>query len=297
MSRFSFCYLTALLIVAGCSGSDPAATGSGLSVPKVVIALKPDKNPDQMLAERDALAEALSAKLGAPVEVIVPLSAQVIQEGFANGTIDLGYLSSTDMLKAHEAGTAEALLVGRINGQTSYLSYWVSLAEKPYNSVEDLRGKAVAFASRTSTSGYVFPHADLVARGLLGRGEDPEVFFGAGNVFYGTGYVSAVERVLEGSAEAAAVSYYVLDGDKHLSADQRARLRKVAEQGPVPTHVIAVRSSLPESDRLRVKEALMELAAVRPDLRDRVFTSELVEAETAVHVAPVKQALEQIGLR
>ncbi|GAB4243096.1 MAG: phosphate/phosphite/phosphonate ABC transporter substrate-binding protein [Candidatus Methylacidiphilales bacterium] len=250
-----------------------------------------------MLVERDALAKALSEKLGVPVEVMIPLSSAVIQEGFANGTIDLGYLSSTDMLKAHEAGIAEALLAGRIDGKTSYLSYWVSLADKPYQSVEDLKGKPVAFASRTSTSGYVFPHADLVAKGFLQKGEDPEVFFGAGNVFYGTGYVSAVERVLDGSAEATAVSYYVLDGDKHLTAEQRQRLKKVAEQGPVPTHVIAVRKTLPEADRVRLREGLLDLGREKPDLRDRVFTSELVEVETSEHVAPVREALENIGQR
>ncbi|MFQ3671091.1 MAG: phosphate/phosphite/phosphonate ABC transporter substrate-binding protein, partial [Verrucomicrobiia bacterium] len=285
------------LVWAGCSREEAGPSGGGLSVSKVVVALKPDKNPEQMLEERDALGAALAEKLGVPVEVIIPLSAAVIQEGFANGTVDLGYLSSTDMLKGFEAGTAEALLAGRIDGRTSYLSYWVSLADKPYGSVEDLRGKPVAFASRTSTSGYVFPHADLVERGLLEKGQDPEVFFGSGQVFYGTGYVSAVERVLEGTAEAAAVSYYVLDGDKHLSEAQRARLKKVAEQGPVPTHVIAVRTSLPESDRRRLREALLELGAMRPELRDRVFTSELVEVDTAEHVAPVRRALEQIGQR
>lgn len=290
-------FMCALICLVGC-GSQPSGTTSPTrGLEKVVIALKPDKNPEQMLVERDALAKALSEKLGVPVEVMIPLSSAVIQEGFANGTIDLGYLSSTDMLKAHEAGIAEALLAGRIDGKTSYLSYWVSLADKPYQSVEDLKGKPVAFASRTSTSGYVFPHADLVAKGFLQKGEDPEVFFGAGNVFYGTGYVSAVERVLDGSAEATAVSYYVLDGDKHLTAEQRQRLKKVAEQGPVPTHVIAVRKTLPEADRVRLREGLLDLGREKPDLRDRVFTSELVEVETSEHVAPVREALENIGQR
>jgi ABC-type phosphate/phosphonate transport system substrate-binding protein len=45
---------------------------------EVVVALKPDKDPDKMLAEREALAKALAASLGRPVKVIVPLSAAVI---------------------------------------------------------------------------------------------------------------------------------------------------------------------------------------------------------------------------
>lgn len=57
-----------------------------------MIALKADKNPDQMMAERDSLEKFLSAKVGKPVEVITPLSGAVINEGFSNGTIDIGYL-------------------------------------------------------------------------------------------------------------------------------------------------------------------------------------------------------------
>ena len=208
-----------------------------------MVALKPDKNPEQMLQERKTLSDFLARKLGKPVEVIVPLSSSVIIEGFANGTVDLGYLSATDMVVAQKKNAGQILLAGEIDGHNWYQSYWLALKEKPYSKVEDLKGKPVAFASKTSTSGYLIPIYDLKRKGLLTK-PDPEAFFGAGNLFYGTGYVSAVERVLNGQAEAAAVSYYVLDKDKHLTIEQRAKLKKVAEQGPVPTHVIAVRSSI-----------------------------------------------------
>jgi phosphonate transport system substrate-binding protein len=214
-----------------------AVSAEEASLKKIVVALKPDKNPDQMLEERKALQDFLSEKLGKPVEATIPISAAVILEGLANGSIDLAYLSASDMLTAQKNKSAEILLAGEIDGKTTYQSYWLALKDKPYDSVEDLRGKPVAFASKTSTSGYVIPLFDLKQKGLI-QSPDAQEFFGSGNVWFGTGYVSAVEKVLNGEAEAAAVSYYVLDKDKHLSAEQRARLKKIAEQGPVPTHVI-----------------------------------------------------------
>ena len=42
--------------------------------------------------------------------------------------------------------------------------------------------------------------------------------------------------------------YAVLDRDQHLTATQRAQLRRLQAQGPVPSHVIAVRASLPAGD-------------------------------------------------
>lgn len=266
-----------------------------LSLNKVVVALKPDKNPEQMLQERKTLSEFLGKKLGKPVEVIVPLSSSVIIEGFANGTVDLGYLSATDMVNAQKKNAAQILLAGEIDGHNFYQSYWLALKEKPYNKVEDLKDKPVAFASKTSTSGYLIPIYDLKQKGLLTK-PDPEEFFGKGNLFYGTGYVSAVERVLNGQAEAAAVSYYVLDKDKHLTVEQRRKLKKVAEQGPVPTHVIAIRSNIPEADRQTLRKALETMNdEENTELRDKVFTSKLVEVDADAHLQVIREALDFLG--
>ena len=266
-----------------------------LSVPKLVIALKPDKNPDMMQQERKTLSEFLSSKLGKPVDVIVPLTSAVILEGMANGTIDLGYLSATDMINARKKNIADILVAGEIEGNNWYKSYWVSLKEKPYDGVDDLRGKPIAFSGKTSTSGYLIPLWDMKQKGLVDK-PDAESFFGKGNVWFGTGYVSAIERVLNGEAEAAAVSYYVLDKDKHLSAEQRAKLKKVAEQGPVPTHVIAVRSSIPASDREALRKAVDSMnEPANATLRDNVFTSKLVPVDAEKHLGPLRDALKFTG--
>jgi phosphonate transport system substrate-binding protein len=256
---------------------------------KLVVALKPDKNPDAMLAERESLSKSLSKILGQEVEVIVPLSAAVIIEGLANGSIDLGWLSATDMVHARDADAAELLLVGEIDGKREYSSLWLCLAEKPYASIEDLRGKPVAFASRTSTSGHLIPRLDLKKRGLIEK--DPEDFFGAGNVWFGTGYMSGVERVLAGEAEAAAVSDYVFEKDKHMTPDQKKLLRVLARQGPVPTHVLAVSNRLDPAARESLRAALLKFTAEDPALCNTVFTSPLVTADADEHLRPVVEAL------
>ena len=286
---------TLLLVGLAITLALPSRASAEVGLAKVVVALKPDKNPEQMLQERKTLSDFLASKLGKPVEVIVPLSSSVIIEGFANGTVDLGYLSATDMVVAQKKNAGQILLAGEIDGHNWYQSYWLALKEKPYNKVEDLRGKPVAFASKTSTSGYLIPIYDLKRKGLLTK-PDPEAFFGAGNLFYGTGYVSAVERVLNGQAEAAAVSYYVLDKDKHLTLEQRAKLKKVTEQGPVPTHVIAVRSSIPEADRDTLRKALETMnEKENVELRDKVFTSKLVPVNADEHLRSIREALDFLG--
>jgi phosphonate transport system substrate-binding protein len=263
---------------------------------RLVVALKPDKDPQQIYEERGKLSEFMSERLGKPVDVIVPLSASIILEGLASGTVDLAFVSATDMLNARQKESAEILLAGEINGRTHYQSYWLALKEKPYQSIGDLKGKPVAFASRTSTSGYLVPHWALVKKGYLREGAPPEEFFGERNVWYGSGYVSAVEQVLNGTAEAAAVSYYVLDEDRHLRPEQRALLKKIDEQGPVPTHVIAVRSGVSAEEKARLKEMLQSMdAPEHRELRDRLFTSKLVEVNGEEHLGSLDEAMKLTG--
>jgi phosphonate transport system substrate-binding protein len=258
--------------------------------PEVVVALKPDKDPDKMFSERTALAEALGAAIGRPVKVIIPLSSAVIVEGLSNGSIDLGYLSATDMVNARKINAADVLLVGEIDGQRHYESLWIALADKPYKSIADLRGQPIAFASRTSTSGYLIPLLDLKNAGLIST--KPEDLFGKGNVWYGTGYMSAVERVLAGEAEAAAVSDYVFQKDKHLTPEQKARLRVVDSQGPVPTHVLAISKRLSPDARQQLLKAVENFSDKNPTLRDAIFTSRLVECDADAHLLPVVNALD-----
>lgn len=288
--------LQALLIILTLLPLPSSADSQALAdLKEIVIALKPDKNPEKMLEERKRLELELAKNLERPVKVVIPTSSAVILEGFANGTIDLGYLSSLDMVNAEKAKAGEILLVGNIKGRPNYDSIWLVKKDSKYQSLQDLKGKPVAFASRTSTSGYLIPVWDMVKSDLLKPKEDPAQFFGAGNAWYGSGYVTAVQRVLDGTAEAAAVSDYVYFGKKFLTDEQKAVLRVLKKQGPVPSHVIAVRSSLKPEGRKILKKALLALNS-DSSFRDQVFTSELINPPAKDHLALTREALALTGI-
>ncbi len=261
---------------------------------EVVIALKPDKNPDAMLAERNDLEKFFSEQLKLKAKVIIPMSGAVIQEGLSNGTIDLAYVSGMELIKADKV--ADLLLATKIKGKTSYESYWVVAKDKNYKSIADLKGKPVAFASRTSTSGFLIPVYDLVNKKLLKANANPEDFFGKGNVSFGTGYVSAIEKVLNGQAEAAAVSDYVILGDKHLSKEKKAKLVVLQAQGPVPSHMLAVRKKLDDKTKDQLRQALLALNS-NEGLRDRLFTAELTTTTKEAQLDSLRDALKKTGIK
>ena len=282
--------LAAVSFLFGCTQQNKETTGSTTS--KIIIALEPDKDPDAMLEDRSALEGYLSESASRSVEAIVPMSSAVIYEGLRNGTIDLAYLSATAAGKLIEEDIIDILLAELIDGKPYYQSYWITLKDAPYQSISDLKGQPIAFSSRTSTSGFLIPIWDLYTQGLINLENGPKGFFGEDNVFYGVGYVSAAERVLRGEAQAAAVSYYVLDKDKHLRQEQRDRLRMLDSQGPVPSHVVVVRKGLKNQDQDALGEALLKMNTDETALRDRIFGAQLAPANAETHLKTTLEALE-----
>ena len=293
----STCLAALAFLFASCGGNsaDIDANGTspdgGLSLKQLVIALKANKNPEKMLAEKESLEKYLSEKLARQVKVIIPTSSAAIVESFKNGTLDIGYLSSTDAARNLDDAAASILLIHLKNGNPHYNSIWLSLKDKDYGSIEDLKDKPVAFASHSSTSGFLIPTWDLSKRGLVGPQKALTDYFA--QTIYGTGYVSAVEKVLNGEVEAAAVSDYVYKGDnKYLSDEQKAKLKIVQEQGPVPSHTICYRLSLSASDRDLIRQTLLGMNEDNPELRDKVFNGELVTVDTEEHLKVTREALE-----
>ena len=291
--RLVLCLLTIAMVSCGDSNHsiEIEEYDNELSLKKVIIALKANKQPASMLVEKQDLESYLSTKLDRPVEVIIPSDSSVVVESFRNGTLDLGYLSSTDAARNLSQETADVLLVHLKNGKPHYKSIWLTKKEKTYQSIDELKGKPVAFASRSSTSGFLIPTWDMMKRGLVGNETSLTDFFSL--TLYGTGYVSAVEKVLSGEVEAAAVSDYVYRGDnKYLDDTQKERLRVFQEQGPVPAHTLCVRSTMSEKDRKIIKEALLQMNEDNAVLRDRIFNGKLISVVADEHLKVTREALE-----
>jgi len=152
----------------------------------------------------------------------------------------------------------------------------------------------VAFPSPTSTSGYLFPIASLVEAGLLATGEDPEGFFR--EVVFAGGYQQALQALANGSVDAAAASDYAFE--MYLDEAQRAQVRVLAQQGPVPTHGIAVRGDLPPEWKERIRDALLGLndEPNRALLRSVYGAEKLVPRRHEEHVAALERALRLVGV-
>ena len=271
---------------------DGSASGSAkeLSLKKVIVALKATDHPEKLLGVKDELENFLSEKMKRVVEITIPTSSASVTESFRTGKIDIGYLSPTDAARNLELGTASVLLARTENGNPNYKSIWVCKKESEYSSVADLKGKPVAFASRSSEPGYLIPAWDLANRKLIGPGVALTDYFA--QVLYCNGDASAAGKVLSGEAEAAAIAGYALQGGAEaLSEGQQTQLKIFQEQGPVATDVLCVRSSLSLADRKLLEEAFLSMNAENPELCNRAFRGKLEVVDEREHLKVILDAI------
>jgi phosphonate transport system substrate-binding protein len=220
---------------------------------------------------------------------------------------DFAYTSSLPFLLARRDGGAELLLVeqrtdntGKV--RTDYDSVFVVAKDSPLNTMSDLvrdsKSLRMVFTSPTSTSGYVFAYSRLVDEKLLEPRQDPKAVFKS--VSFGGSYTKAIEEVLAGRGDVAAVSYYVVEGpeaEAYLSPEQRSKTRILARTPGVPTHLISARAGLSMELKNKVKAALLRLSTEKPELLEDVYgTARFVEVEESTHLAKTVEAVDFLGL-
>jgi phosphonate transport system substrate-binding protein len=138
----------------------------------------------------------------------------------------------------------------------------------------------------------------FVKEGLLSPRQDPKEAFKS--VAFGGGYTQALEQLLQGRGDVAAVSDYVLEGpkvDTYLKPEQRQQLRVLDRTMGVPTHLVCARAGLSDELKAKMKAALLKVAKEQPQLLADVYgASAFVEVDGNAHVAKAVEAIEFIGL-
>lgn len=286
-----------------------AIAGPSLAQEKrpLVFAFQPQKDPASIRKAADEVAASLSKRLGRDVEVLLPLAYAATVQALVSKRADVAWLSSLPFLLAQRDGGAKLILaeVRKDNSgraRTDYDSVFVVPVDSPLKSFADLKRQSkslrMVFTSPTSTSGYVFPYARFVQEGMLKKAQPPEAIFKS--VAYGGGYTQALEQLLAGRADVAAVSDYTVEGPRrttYLPEDKQAKLRILARTPGVPTHSVAVSAGLTNGEARAVQAALLDMAKTSPALLSDVYgASGLKVVDQRAHTAATVRAIENTGI-
>ena len=180
------------------------------------------------------------------------------------------------------------------HGSLTYRGIIFVRADSPIKTLQDLRGKSIAFNDRTSTSGYLYP-----ARLLLRAGVDPAKDVRPVNIS-GTGPVLAV---LNGTADAGAGYEGVIeraftdDSTHHVDTAKIRQFRVLAYTEQIPNGMIVARGNLDPATLAKLRAALVSVNT-DPDGQAalaRIPWNKVVPADDAIF-APVRDEATLLGL-
>jgi len=239
---------------------------------------------------RARLAERLGARLGIPVEVVSTASYAELATLMSDGSAQLGWMPPAIFARLEAGGLHLLAAVERSLG--GYRGVLFAPADGAVKSLEDLRGKRVAWVDRDSCAGYLFVKLALQQAGL-----DPAELF-ASEHFEGS-HGGVIRAVLRGDADVGAThaqtrpeSDDVLLAGWHPYAG-RDGMRALRVSPTIPPDVICAAPGLDPEQLDELRHALLSLhEGDVDDLLDELFGgARLIGAKTTSY-DPVRVAMQ-----
>jgi phosphate/phosphite/phosphonate ABC transporter binding protein len=205
----------------------------------------------EMRAEFDPLAAYLSNAIGQKVVLYIARDYGDLRTQMEAGTVDIGSFSPFAYVDATQGGKIRIIAQSIIDGTTTYRGIIVARKDSGLKTVADLQGKRFAFVDPKSASGYVYPRAMLIEKGL-----DPKTYF-AETIFAGD-HNKVIAAVLDGRVDAGAIYEGALAVAKRNGVPTE-NLVTLASTDPIPHDAIAVSTALDAALVKKIQAALVDM--------------------------------------
>nr|WP_241263886.1 phosphate/phosphite/phosphonate ABC transporter substrate-binding protein [Microbacterium esteraromaticum] len=255
--------------------------------------------PDQQSVESNfqPLVDYIAAKTGKEVELVQSTDYAALVEASIAGRIDIGNFSGFTYVAATNGGaplTPIGVTVTSEGAEPGYESLTVVPAGSDITKIEDLKGKKVCFVDPGSTSGYLYPSAEL-----LGAGIDPET--DVTPVFAG-GHDASAQKTAQGvECDAGFVEDAVVEVTGIADGLFAEGDLEVINRVTVPGAPLVVSTNLPDDVQQSLKDSLQnitidQIAAEGIEITDafRAFFTELVPVEDSYYDS-VRKVCEETG--
>ncbi|HTO11829.1 MAG TPA: phosphate/phosphite/phosphonate ABC transporter substrate-binding protein [Candidatus Binatia bacterium] len=280
--------LIALLALAG-AAAGPAAAQASLH-----LVLTPSQKPTDLLEAGAEFGRVLGGLVGVPVRVTVASDYAAVIEALRNHTADLAFVHPVGYVLASREAKARIVARNLWHGKSSFTSRIYVRKDRGIKTVEDLRGKSIAFVDPASSSGYTYPMVLLIQRGLV-KNHDPKTFFK--EVTFSGAHDASMRALLNGHVDA--IASFDNAREQYLKDPaERERIVFVAETPEIPEAGIAARDGLDPAMVARVRAALLSIKAPAHEaLLKRIYEIDGFAPAEDRDYDPVRAAVELLGVR
>jgi phosphonate transport system substrate-binding protein len=237
------------------------------------------ENTQDRLARYDKFRALLVEKLGMPVKLFPAADYAGVMHGIAAGQLEAAEFGASGFAGAWlDCKCVEPVVVPtEKDGSTYYYSVMVVRADSGIKSLEDMKGRSLAWADPNSTSGYLIPSATLKTKGI--KLEDGAYFSKTG---FSGGHEQGVVAVLNKQYDGA-VTWTSGQGEKsegYTRGNIRSMVDKkmltmsdiniIWQSGKIPNGPWAMRIALPDELKKQFTAIMLDLPGAHRDIYDDV---------------------------
>ena len=193
----------------------------------------------------------LSKELGHEVEIVIPRGFQKMKAAAAKGQVDIFYVNSLVFYRLKQEGKAQAVAqMENITGAITSATEIFVRSDSDIKTVEQLKGKSVAFVSPMGAGGYLAPRSYLYSKGVRTKEHVTEVFT--------ENLSNSIHQVLLGEINAGTMCgvNFRLMGQKIDTGE----LRIIGKSSPYPESVVAARHDLAPELRDKIMKIIIAMS-------------------------------------
>ena len=227
------------------------------------IAYAPNESTTESADARKGLAEDLSKELGCDVEEIQASDYNAIIEALRTGKADMAYMGSQAQALGVERTDLEPIVMKAEEGDPEKAIYHSVLitgsGNDEINSIEDIKGKTMAFVDPDSTSGNLvptaeiiqaFPDENLTSDNLHTNGD----FFEA--VSFSGSHQAGLQAVIKGDVDVVPISDQILESEISHGNASEGDVKVIHESGAIPAEAMVVGEHVTQETRDLLTEFL-----------------------------------------
>lgn len=227
------------------------------------IAYAPNESNTEAADARNGLADDLSAVLGCEVEEIQASDYNAIIEALRTGKADMAYMGSQALALGVERTNLEPIVMKAEDGDPEKAIYHsvliTSSANEDINSIEDIKGKTMAFVDPDSTSGNLVPTAEIIqafpdeelnSDKLHTNGD----FFEA--VSFSGSHQAGLQAVIKGDVDVVPISDQILASEIANGNAAEGDVKIIHESAAIPAEAVVVAEHVDQATRDKLVEFL-----------------------------------------
>ena len=254
----------------------PGKRAWAAQVPVVRIGLLGGENDADRLQRVDGYKKLIETTFQVPTKLLMASDYAGVIQAFAAGQVDLSYMSPASYAAAwlESKGNIVPLTTSQEkDGGISYVAVAYVRADSGITSLDQLKGKSLAWADPNSASGYLIPRSEFRAMGI-----DPESGKYFGRTGFGGGHEQAVVAVINKQYDAGVtwasgigdVNEGYTRGALRIMVEKKLLdmhdLRIIWKSRPIVNGPLAVRGDTPDAFKADMLALHRAIPRTNPDI-------------------------------